>query len=97
LEHLLGYEPSIVSRDKLRLHQTEHPNGLPATYHLFLLTTRIPTASFIGDGLGITLGMRLPKLCPASESRRPVWLNIKYIARGGVGEMPISGCAGITL
>jgi hypothetical protein len=34
---LLGYEPSIVAGAKFRLHQTKHPNALPASWHLSLV------------------------------------------------------------
>ena len=46
-KQLLGYEPSIVSGVEDRLRQTEHPNALPASWHLSRSTAAMRAASFI--------------------------------------------------
>jgi len=49
LGQLLGYEPSIVSRVKDRLRQTEHFNALPTSWRLSSVNPGKPAASFICD------------------------------------------------
>ena len=42
---LLGYNPPL-SREQTHLHQTEHPNGLPATCHLSLVNRQETRSRF---------------------------------------------------
>jgi hypothetical protein len=66
---LLSYEP-FSKRRKDRLHQTEHPNGMPASDRLSLVNGGKPTAALIRDVPGRTkVEVRLPKRCPVMVAK----------------------------
>lgn len=60
-------------RSEAHLHQTEHPNGLPASCRLSLVNPETPATSFIrGEPEGAEVEVRLPNVMSETVSVAPV-------------------------